>query len=118
MCAAVFCMYWKPIPPSSRCCSKPPPLQSKGDFFKKLKVDEYNESTLNVWTFVLGCVGSLLFSGEEKRSKKVAGDYYRDCVPANAPGRNYKLLPALAIDSPLGCQCGYAAASRPATLFG
>gem|GEM_PF-4256833 len=68
--------------------------------------------------FVFGCVGSLLFSGEEKRSKKVAGDYYRDCVPANAPGRNYKLLPALAIDSPLGCQCGYAAASRPATLFG
>ncbi len=32
---------------------------------------------------------------------------------AKAPGRNYKLLPALAIDSPLGCQCGYAAASRP-----
>ena len=29
------------------------------------------------------------------------------------PGRNYKLLPALAIDSPPGCQCGYAAASRP-----
>ena len=68
--------------------------------------------------FVLGCVGSLLFLGEEKRSKKVAGDYYRDCVPANAPGRNYKLLPALVIDSPLGCHCGYAAASRPATLFG
>ena len=29
----------------------------------------------------LDCVGYLLFSGEEKRSKKVAGDYYRDCVP-------------------------------------
>ncbi len=28
-----------------------------------------------------GGVGYLLFSGEEKRSKKVAGDYYRDCVP-------------------------------------
>ena len=35
-------------------------------------------------------------------------------IPAGAvPGRNYKLLPALAIDSPVGCQCGYAAASRP-----
>ena len=32
------------------------------------------------------------------------------------PGCNYKLLPALAIDSPPGCQCGYAAASRPLTL--
>ena len=71
-----------------------------------------------VGTGVLDCVRYLLFSGEEKRSKKVVGDYYRDCVPANAPGRNYKLLPALAIDSPPGCQCGYAAASRHATLFG
>ena len=26
-----------------------------------------------------------LFSGEEKRSKKVAGDYYRDCVPDLKP---------------------------------
>ncbi len=34
-----------------------------------------------VGTGVLDCVRYLLFSGEEKRSKKVVGDYYRDCVP-------------------------------------
>ena len=88
----------------------------------------------------------LLFSSEEKRSKKVVGTLatvsqapqrFKASELINAcfltvgtdvlgcpnrtaagavPGRNYKLLPALAIDSPPGCQCGYAAASRPLTL--
>ena len=52
----------------------------------------------------------LLFSGEEKRSKKVAGDYYRGCARAKAPGRNYKLLPALLAFSPPDC---LRSASRP-----
>ena len=59
----------------------------------------------------------LLFQVLKKKQKGI-GDYYRDCVPGlKPPGRNYKLLPALAIDSPPDCQCGFAAASRPATLF-
>ena len=41
----------------------------------------------------------LLFSGEEKRSKKVAGTL-ATVSRAKAPGRNYKLLPALATNSP------------------
>ena len=57
------------------------------------------------------------FFSRRKKKQKSRWDTC-DCVPAKAPGRNYKLLPALAIDSPPGCQCGYAAASRPATLFG
>ena len=53
-----------------------------------------------------------------KKKQKGIGDYYRDCVPGlKPPGRNYKLLPALAIDSPPDCQCGFAAASRPQRSF-
>ena len=37
---------------------------------------------LIVGTGVLDCVGYLLFSGKEKRSKKVTCDYYRGCVPS------------------------------------
>ncbi len=39
---------------------------------------------LIVGTGVLDCVGYLLFSGKEKRSKKVTCDYYRGCVPSPA----------------------------------
>ena len=48
---------------------------------KEVESVGYNETILTVGTGVPDCVGYLLFSGEEKRSKKVAGDYYRDCVP-------------------------------------
>ena len=51
----------------------------------------------------------LLFSGEEKRSKKVAGTLAA-VSRAKAPGRNYKLLPALATNSPPDC---LRSASRP-----
>ena len=55
---------------------------------------------INTFLLIVGTGVEYLFLLEEKRSKKVVGDYYRDCVPADAPGRNYKLSPALAIDSP------------------
>ena len=77
--------------------------------------EKINTLSFTVGTGVPDCVEYLLFSGEEKRSKKVAGDYCRDCVPADAPGRNYKLLPALATNSPPDCLLN---ASRPLTLFG
>ena len=87
------------------------PCKAK-EALKEVKSGCQNGTILTVGTDVLDCVRDLLFSGEEKRSKKVAGTL-ATVSRTKAPGRNYKLLPALAIDSPLGCQCGYAAASRP-----
>ena len=54
------------------------------------------------------------FSGEEKRNKKVAGTL-AIVSRAKAPGRNYKLLPALATNSPPDCLLN---ASRPQRSFG
>ena len=56
-------------------------LAKQRRLFKKSEVYGKTKSFKTVGTDVLGCVKYLLFSGEEKRSKKVAGDYYRDCVP-------------------------------------
>ena len=58
------------------------------------------------------------FQAKKKEAKKSPVTTTATVSRAKAPGCNYKLLPALAIDSPPGCQCGYAAASRPLTLFG
>ena len=77
-------------------------LAKQRRLFKKSKVYSKTEVFNTVGTDVPDCVGNLLFSGEEKRSKKVVGTL-ATVSQAKAPGRNYKLLPALATNSPPDC---------------
>ena len=81
-----------------------PPNNLDNSFIKPLTPGEVARLAVterDAGTDVFGCVGYLLFSGEEKRSKKVVGTL-ATVSRAKAPGRNYKLLPALAIKSPPG----------------
>ena len=57
------------------------------------------------------------FQAKKKEAKKSPVTTTATVSRTKAPGRNCKLLPALAIDSPPDCQCGFAAASRPLTLL-